>query len=91
MQTQIPTDDPILSLFMKKEEAYASFLYRGDRTRLNHSFAPSSRREQQSPGLLHWICSSPATFFRTKKEEAYASSFLVRVTGLEPARSRVGT
>ena len=74
----------------------AAFLGAGDRTRFaflsedkNYCFAPSSRREQQSPGLLHLDRFEPGSHPIKQKREAEASLFcLVPVAGLEPARCR---
>ena len=52
----------------------------------NRGFAPSSRREQQSTGLLHLDHSNPDTIKNPKPAKA-DSGFLVGVSGFEPEAS----
>ena len=58
----------------------------GDRTRFNQGFAPSSRRERRS-SAPHLDGFESCCSLAKNKRETYASLlFLVRMTGLEPAR-----
>ena len=58
----------------------------------NRGIAGPLPGDQQSTGLLDLIRSSPATPTETiKGRQRLPFIILVRMTGLEPARSRVGT